>query len=245
MIDDNVTIGPFCVIGEQVTIKSGTKIHSHVNIDGRTTIGQDNEIHPFACIGHAPQDTKYNGTDTALIIGDRNKIRESVTMHRASINGDGVTEVGSDNFFMAYSHVAHDCKIGSRIVVATGAGIAGHVHIEDNAIVGGLIGIHQFVRIGAFAMLGGMSRIVSDVPPYVIASGTDKARLYGINLIGLKRNGFTDEEINILKDAYRIMFRQSLPLQEAIARIREQLPQSDKIEHLIEFVQHARRGITR
>ncbi|MCK4910363.1 MAG: acyl-ACP--UDP-N-acetylglucosamine O-acyltransferase [Thermodesulfovibrionales bacterium] len=244
-LDEGVNIGPLCVVGPKVKIGKGTRLISHVTVDGNTTLGENNELFPYACIGMIPQDLKYNGEETSLVVGSNNRIREYVTIHVGSVDGEGVTSVGDDNFFMAYVHIAHDCKLGNHIIMANYAGLSGHVTMEDHVVAGGLLGVHQFTRIGEYAMLGGVSRIIHDVPPYVIASGADKAKLYGLNLVGLKRNGFSDETISELKSAYRILFREKIPLGEAIKKIQEELPYSDKVRHLVEFVQANKRGICR
>lgn len=244
-LDEGVSVGPLCVVGPKVKIGKGTRLISHVTVDGDTTLGENNELFPYACIGMIPQDLKYNGEETSLVVGSSNRIREYVTMHLGSVDGDGETTVGDNNFFMAYVHIAHDCKVGNHIIMANYAGLSGHVTIEDHVVAGGMLGVHQFTRIGEYAMLGGVSRIIHDVPPYVIASGADKAKLYGLNLVGLKRKGFSDETISELKSAYRILFRDKLPLGEAIKKIQEDLPYSDKVRHLVEFVQANKRGICR
>jgi UDP-N-acetylglucosamine acyltransferase len=244
-LGEGVSIGPFCIVGENVKIGKATKLVSNVTLGGTTTIGENNEIFPFACLGMIPQDIKYSGEETSLVIGDNNKIREYVTMHIASVDGDKETTVGSDSFFMAYSHVAHDCKVGNHVIMASNAIIAGHVVLGDHVVLGGMLAVHQNARIGEYAMVGGVSRIINDVPPYVIAAGADKAKLYGLNLVGLKRNGFDDETISELKLAYRILFREKLPLGDAIKKIQEDLPYSDKVRHLVEFVQANKRGICR
>lgn len=244
-IADGVAIGPYCLVGPKAAIGKGTRLRSHVVVEGSTSIGENCDIYPFACLGQAPQDMKYKGEDTSVKIGNNNIIREYVTVHRASVGGDGITSVGDDNFFMAYVHVAHDCKVGSHVIMANYAGLAGHVIIEDRVVIGGLLGVHQYVRVGAYSMLGGMSRIVNDVPPFMIVSGAEKAKLYGLNVIGLKRNGFSDESIEELKQAYNILFRQKLTIGEAIKKVQADLPYTEHIKHLIEFIKENKRGITR
>ncbi len=244
-LDEEVKIGPLCVVGPKVKLGKGTRLVSHVTVDGKTTMGENNEVMPYACIGMIPQDLKYNGEETSLVIGNNNRLREYVTIHLASTDGDGETTVGDDNFFMAYVHIAHDCKVGNHVIMANYAGLSGHVVMEDHVVAGGMLGVHQHVRIGEFAMLGGVSRIINDVPPYVIASGADKAKLYGLNTVGLKRNGFEEETIAELKAAYRILFREKLSLGDAIKKIQEEVAYSDKVRHLVEFVQANKRGICR
>ena len=221
-IADNVCVGPFCVIGEGVNIKKGSKLISNVIIEGNTEIGEHCTIYPFATIGLPPQDLKYKNEKTGVKIGKHNIIREYASIHRASVAGDGLTEIGDANFLMAYVHVAHDCKIGSSIAMANAATLAGHVVVEDFAFIGGVVAIHQFTRIGAYSMVGGFSGIGQDIPPYTMASGS-RAKLYGLNVIGLKRHGFTDEAINNLKKAYKILFREKRTLKDALKRSNQNL----------------------
>lgn len=244
-LDEGVSIGPLCVVGPKVKIGKGSRLIANVTVEGDTRIGENNRLFPYACIGMTPQDLKFGGEETSLVIGDNNRIREYVTIHLASVDGDGETTVGSDNFFMAYVHIAHDCKVGNHVIMANYAGLSGHVTMGDHVVAGGMLGVHQFLRIGEYAMLGGVSRIIHDVPPYVIASGADKAKLYGLNLVGLKRNGFTDETIAELKAAYRLLFREKLSIGDAIKKIQEEVPYSDNVRHLVEFVQANKRGICR
>lgn len=243
-IDEGTFIGPFCIIQDGVHIRKGTRLISNVIIEGDTEIGENCVVYPFASIGLPPQDMKYKGEKTGVTIGSNNTIREYSTIHRASVGGNGVTSIGDDNFFMAYVHVAHDCKIGNSVIMANVATLAGHVLIEDHAVIGGLVAIHQFTRIGTYAMVGGFSGIGQDIPPYMIASGA-RAKLFGLNAIGLKRHGFTDSTINELKKAYKILFREKRTLKDAIQKIQEDLPYTDEIKHLIEFIQKNKRGICR
>lgn len=243
-IDADVEIGPFCIIKKGVQIKKGSRLFSNVIIEGQTEIGENCNIYPFSSIGFPPQDLKYKGENTKLVIGNNNIIREYTTIHRASIGGDGITSIGENNFLMAYVHIAHNCKIGSNIVMANAATLAGHVLVEDFAVIGGLVAVHQFTRIGRYAMVGGFSGIVQDIPPYMIASGA-RAKLFGPNTIGLKRHGFSDTTINAIKKAYKILFREKKTLKEAIKKIQEDLPASDEIRHLIEFIEKNKRGICR
>lgn len=243
-IDDDVYIGPFCIVGDGVSIKKGTRLMSNIVVEGNTEIGEECAIYPFAAIGLPPQDLKYRNEKTGLKIGKKNIIREYVTIHRASVGGDGLTEVGDSNFLMAYVHIAHDCKIGNSVIMANAATLAGHVLVEDFAVIGGLVAIHQFTRIGAYAMVGGFSGIGQDIPPYTIASGA-RAKLYGLNVIGLKRHGFSDEAINNLKKAYKILFREKRTLKEALKKIKSELPETPEIKHLLEFIEKNKRGICR
>lgn len=243
-IDEDVSIGPFCIIGDKVTIRKGTRLMSNVVIEGRTDIGEGCTIYPFSSIGLQPQDLKYRDEDTRVVIGDRNIIREYTSINRASVGGDGITSVGSDNFLMAYSHIAHDCKIGSHVVMANAATLGGHVHIEDFVFIGGIVGVHQFTRIGAYVMVGGLSGISQDIPPYTMAAG-ERAKLFGLNAIGLKRHGFSDATINELKKAYKILFREKHTMKDAIKKVQSELPYSDEIKHLIGFIEKNKRGICR
>lgn len=243
-IEEDTVIGPFCIIGEGVHIRKGSKLISNVIIEGRSEIGENCVIYPFTSIGLPPQDLKYNGEKTSVTIGNNNIIREYTTIHRASVGGDGITTIGDNNFIMAYVHIAHDCKVGNSVALANVATLAGHVIVEDYAVIGGLVAIHQFTRIGAYAMVGGFSGVGQDIPPYMMASGA-RARLFGLNTIGLKRHGFSDPTINELKKAYKILFREKRTLKDAIKKIQADLPYTDEIKLLIEFIQKNKRGICR
>jgi len=244
-IADGVEIGPFTIVGAGVEIGAGTVVGPHVVIKGPTRIGRDNTIYQFASVGEAPQDKKYGGEPTRLEIGDRNVIREYVSIHRASTGGDGATRIGNDNFLMAYCHVAHNCVVGNRVTMANAATLAGHVQVQDSAVVGGLVAVHQFTRIGAYAMVGGFSGVGQDVTPYMIVSG-DRARLFGPNLVGLKRAGFSDEKIAAIKKAYRIIFKSKLSLKEAIREVQAQIQDSPEVDALVEFISaKSPRGILR
>jgi UDP-N-acetylglucosamine acyltransferase len=213
-ISDTVEIGPYAVIGPEVVIGAGSKIGSHSVIEGRTTLGIDNVIGHFVALGGAPQDMKYRGEPTQLTIGDRNTIREFTTIHIGTAQDAGVTRIGSDNWIMAYVHIAHDCQIGNHTIFASNAQIAGHVEVNDWAILGGMTGVHQFVRIGQHAMLGGASALVQDIPPFVIAAG-DKAAPHGINTEGLKRRDFSAATITALRQAYKLLYKDGLSFEEA------------------------------
>lgn len=243
-IDGNAEIGPFCIIGSGVTIAGGVKLQSNVVIEGNTEIGEGTQIYPFASIGLPPQDTKYKGEESGLRIGSNNVIREYVTVHRASVGGDGLTELGDNCFIMAYAHIAHDCKIGTSVIMANAATIAGHVSIGNHSVLGGLVAVHQFTRIGDYSMVGGLSGIGQDIPPYMIASGP-RAKLFGLNVVGLKRHGFSEEAISELKKAYKILFREKNTLKQAIKKVQEELPFTDEIQHLIDFINQNKRGICR
>ncbi len=243
-IDDGVQIGPYCVIGDNVVIKKGTRLIAHVVVEGRTEIGENCIIYPFASLGLSPQDLKYKNEPTGLKIGKNNIIRESVTIHRASVGGDELTVIGDSNFLMAYVHIAHDCKIGNSVVMANAATLAGHVTVDDYAFIGGLVAVHQFTRIGAYAMIGGFSGVGQDIPPYTMASGA-RAKLYGLNVVGLKRRGFSEESINNLKKTYKILFREKNTLKDALKKIKSEIPQTKEVKYLIEFIEKNKRGICR
>lgn len=243
-IDINVDIGPYCIIKKGVRIKKGSSLVSNVIVEGLTEIGENCTIHPFSSIGFAPQDLKYKGENTRLVLGDNNTVREYATLHRASVGGDGITSIADNNFLMAYVHIAHDCKIGSNVIMANAATLAGHVLVEDSAYIGGLVAIHQFTRIGRYAMVGGFSGVGQDIPPYMIASGA-RAKLFGPNTIGLKRHGFPDATINGIRKAYKILFREKRTLKDALKKIQEDIPHTNELRHLLEFIEKNRRGICR
>ncbi|RMH37935.1 MAG: acyl-ACP--UDP-N-acetylglucosamine O-acyltransferase [Gammaproteobacteria bacterium] len=241
-IAPDVEIGPYCVIGAEVEIDSGTKIGPHVVIHGRTRIGQRNQIYQFASIGEANQDKKYQGEPTETIIGNDNVIREFVTIHRGTVQDRGVTRIGDDNLLMAYVHVAHDCVIGNHCILANNATLAGHVHLDDWVILGGFTGIHQFCRIGAHAFTSISASILKDVPPYVMADG-QPAKPRGLNTEGLRRRGFSADDIQVIKRAYKLLYRSQLPLQEALEQIVQM--KSPLTEPLVTFIRESQRGIIR
>ncbi|OGP85381.1 MAG: acyl-[acyl-carrier-protein]--UDP-N-acetylglucosamine O-acyltransferase [Deltaproteobacteria bacterium RBG_16_58_17] len=243
-LEEGVEVGPYSIVGPDVHIGKNTVIGPHVVIESRTDIGEGCRISPFASIGGAPQDLKYRGEETRVVIGSHNTIREYVTINRATISDIGVTIIGDHNLLMAYCHVAHNCKLGSHIVMANAANLAGHIHVEDFAIIGGLTGVHQFTRIGAHCIIGGASAVTKDIPPFVMASG-NFAKLYGLNVIGLKRRGFTDETIGAIKEAYRIVFRSSLLLSAAIKKVEEVVEDLPEIRQFLDFIRKSERGICR
>ncbi|WP_020396772.1 acyl-ACP--UDP-N-acetylglucosamine O-acyltransferase [Thiolinea disciformis] len=243
-IEAGVEIGAYSVIGSQVKIGRGTKIASHVVIDGPTRIGVDNQIFPFASIGAVPQDKKYKAEPTELIIGDRNVIREGCTFNRGTIQDKGKTLIGNDNWIMAYVHIAHDCIVGNNTVFANNATLAGHVEIRDFAILGGFTLVHQFCVIGEYAFTGMGSAIGKDVPPYVMATGAP-AEPRGINAEGLRRHQFSAEAIQRIRDAYRLLYRQHLSLQEALTEIEQQYGSFKDTQALINFCRHTERGLIR
>ena len=243
-LEEGVEVGPYSIVGPDVHIGKNTVIGPHVVIESHTDIGEGCRISPFASIGGAPQDLKYRGEETRVVIGSHNTIREYVTINRATISDIGVTIIGDHNLLMAYCHVAHNCKLGSHIVMANAANLAGHIHVEDFAIIGGLTGVHQFTRIGAHCIIGGASAVTKDIPPFVMASG-NFAKLYGLNVIGLKRRGFTDETIGAIKEAYRIVFRSSLLLSAAIKKVEEVVEDLPEVRQFLDFIRKSERGICR
>jgi len=243
-IGENVEIGPYAIIGEHVSIGSGTRVGAHTVIEGWTEIGRDNRIYQFASIGADPQDLKFGGEESHLKIGDRNMIREFVTLHRGTAEGGGVTVIGSDCLLMAYCHVAHDCILGDRVILANAATLAGHVRIDDFAILGGLCAIHQFTRVGCHVMISGGAMVVQDIPPYTIAQG-DRAKTVGINQVGLKRRNFSDEAIRDIKQAYKLMFRSGLRKDEALAQIDAEMKDSKEVAVFTDFIRGSERGVAR
>jgi UDP-N-acetylglucosamine acyltransferase len=228
-----VRVAPYAIIGAEVKIGANTRVGSHVVIDGCTEIGTDNQIFPGAAIGLEPQDLKYQGAKSLVRIGDRNKIREYVTINRATAEGEA-TVIGNDNLLMAYSHVAHNCLIEDGVIMSNGVAMAGHVTIESQAIISGVLGIHQFVHIGRMAMVGGMSRINRDVPPYMLVEG-NPARVRSLNLVGLKRKGLTTTEIKELKSAFKLLYREGLPIETAISKL-DTITNSSYVPHLKKFL---------
>ncbi len=243
-IDSNVDVGPYSIVGANVQIGSGTVIGPHVVIQPYVEIGPDCHIFQYASIGAVPQALKFQGEETYVKIGRGTVIREFVTVNRGTGFGGEITEVGEENLLMAYVHIAHDCKTGRKVILANNATLAGHIVIEDFVTVGGLVAIHQFVRIGNYAYIGGKSAVVKDIPPYVIAAG-DRAKLHGLNSVGLKRHEFSQETLSSLKKAYRIIFRIGLTLNEAIERVKAEVEQAPEVNDLIRFIQSSERGITR
>lgn len=243
-LEEGVEIGPYVVIGSDVKIGKNTIIGPHTVIDNFTHIGEGCHIFQFCSIGAPPQDLKFGGEKTRVVIGNNNTIREFVTIHRSTTADIGVTQIGDNNMIMAYCHVAHNCKLGSYIVMANAATLAGHIHVEDFAIIGGLTGIHQFSRIGAHSIIGGASGVPKDIPPYVMASG-NRVKLYGLNLIGLKRRKFSENTIKALKEAYRIIFRSDLLLETALKKVEAEVEDCPEVRHLINFIRESKRGLCR
>jgi len=240
----DVTVGPFSIIGPGVRIGARTVVGPHVVLNGPTRIGADNKIYQFASIGDAPQDKKYNGEPTLLEIGDRNIFRESCTINRGTAQGYGITRIGDDNLFMAYSHVAHDCIVGNKVVFANCAALAGHVEIGDWVILGGLTAVHQFVKIGAHAFLAGGAIVQRDVPPYVMVAG-NPAVPHMVNAEGLKRRGFDEEQVKNVRIAYRILYRSDLKLAEAMGKLRVMAETQPEVKAFVDFVASSTRSIVR
>lgn len=243
-VGQNVEIGPYCVIGEHVKLGDGCKLLSHVAISGHTTIGNNNRFFPFASIGHEPQDLKFHGEASEVVIGDNNTIRESVTINPGTEGGGMLTKLGNGNLLMAYSHVAHDCIVGNDVIMANNATLAGHVTVEDGAIIGGMSAIHQFLRIGKYSMIGGMSGIVKDIPPFCLTAGGYRPGLAGLNLVGLKRRGFSSDEIRMLKELYRLLLQGRGKMEERLQEAEEIAGDNPHAKHLVEFVRTASRGLT-
>ena len=238
------TVGPFCVVGAEVAIGPGCELLPHAVVHGPTVMGERNRVFPFACLGMEPQDLKYRGERTTLRVGDRNTFREGVTVHRGTVGGGGETRIGSDNLLMAQAHVAHDCQVGSRVIFANAATLAGHVTVEDGATIGAFSGVHQFCRIGRHAYIGGYSVITQDAPPFVLTVG-NRAKTYGINAIGLRRKEFSPATIRALRRAYRLLFRAHLGLEESIGRVRAEMSAEPEVMQLLEFVAKSQRGVIR
>ncbi len=243
-IGDDVSIGAYSIIGAKAVIGNGCEIGHHVTIEGNTVIGSNTVISQFAAIGGPPQDLSYRGEDTRLVIGDRVRIREFVTVHRGTVKGGALTGIGDDCFLMAYCHVAHDCKLGQGVIMANCSHLGGHIELGERAILGGIVAVHQFVRVGEYALVGGQSGAAKDVPPYSLASGP-RVHLYGLNEVGLRRNGFPRETIRELKKAFKTAFRSGLKMAEAVERIRADSPDSREALIFADFLSSSKRGIAR
>ena len=237
-------VGAYSVIEGEVVIGAGTEIGSHVYIDRYTRIGRDCRIYPFASVGTPPQDKKFKGEKTELIIGDENVIREYVTINRGTPDGGGVTTIGNQNLLLAYVHVAHDCHLGNGITMVNVATLGGHVTLEDHAVIGGLSAVHQFVRIGAHAYVGGKTGVSQDIPPFVLASG-ERAKLFGLNIVGLKRYNFSNEAILALKKAYQTVIRSHLTIQDAMLKVEKEVPLLPEVSQFLDFIRRSQRGIPR
>ena len=241
---EDVSVGAFSVIGADVKIDAGTVIGPHVVIKGPTSIGKDNRIYQFTSIGEDPQDKKYASEVTRLEIGDRNTIREFTSMHRGTQQDQCVTKIGNDNLFMAYTHVAHDCLIGDHVIMANGASLAGHVHLNDHAILGGFTLVHQFTQIGQYSFAAMGSAITQDVPPFIMVGGKP-TRPHGINSVGMERNDISAEDIRLIRNAYKIIYKMNLRLEDAIEKMKELQSDSKQLADMISFLSNVRRGILR
>ncbi len=243
-LGSDVTVGPYAIVKGDVVIGAGTEIGPYATIDRYVTLGPDCRIYPYAFIGGDPQDLKFQGEKSYLKIGRGSIIREFVTINRGTGFGGGLTEVGEENYLMAYTHIAHDCKTGKQVILANNSTLAGHIEIGDNVTVGGLVAIHQFVKIGDFAYIGGKSAVVKDIPPYVIAAG-DRAKLHGLNNVGLKRHKFSKSTLKELKKTYRILFRIGLTVKQATERVRAEVEQIPEVINFLKFIEESSRGVTR
>lgn len=242
-LGDNVTIGAYSIIGSEVTIGDGTIVESHVVIEGVTEIGENNKIYSFASIGKESQDLKYRGEVTKTIIGNNNKIREFVTIHRGT-DDKWETRIGDNNLLMAYVHLAHDVIVGSNCILANAVNLAGHVEVEDFAIIGGCTPVHQFCKIGTHSMTGAGSLVIQDIPPYVLAEGS-RATARGLNSVGLKRRGYSSEDLTMLKRAYKKIFRSKLLLKQALLEVEEEYGDNECVANLVEFIKNSKRGIVK
>ena len=243
-IGDSCHIGPFSIVGDEVVLGARVRLDSHVVIDGDTTVGDDTHVFPFASIGLAPQDLKYAGEKTSTVIGKRNQIREFVTVHRGTSGGGGVTRIGDDNLLMAQAHIAHDCQIGSEVIMANAATLAGHVEIADRANVGAYSGVHQFCRIGYEAFVGGYSVVVKDAPPFAIIQG-NHAKCYGLNRVGMKRRGYSKDTIEKLHRAYHLLLSAKLNTTQALERIKSEIEGCKEVDLLVEFYETTKRGVVK
>ncbi|MFC0309158.1 acyl-ACP--UDP-N-acetylglucosamine O-acyltransferase [Gallibacterium trehalosifermentans] len=240
----NVVVGPFCIIEKDVEIGANTVLNSHIVIKGKTKIGENNQIYQFATIGEVNQDLKYAGEPTTTIIGNNNRIREHVTIHRGTVQGGGVTKIGDNNLFMVNAHIAHDCQIKNNCILANNATLAGHVQLDDFVIVGGMSAIHQFVIVGAHVMLGGGSMVSQDVPPYVMAQG-NHARPFGINIEGLRRRGFDKPTLHVIRSVYKLIYRSEKTLEQVMPEIEQIAETESSISFFIDFFKRSTRGIIR
>ncbi len=238
----DVTIGPYVIIESNTILGDGTRVDPFAQIKNFTSLGKTNHIYSYSCLGEAPQDIKYQGQETWLKIGDNNKIREYATLNRGTPEGDGVTYIGSHCFLMAYTHVAHDCRLENGVIMANGATLGGHVHLGQKVVIGGLSAVHQFVHIGEFSFIGGKSGVAQDVPPYLLAAG-ERVKTYGPNIIGMRRAGFDRQQIKAVKKAFQILWDSGLSRQEAVSRAREQFAGFETVEKMISFIESSKRGI--
>jgi UDP-N-acetylglucosamine acyltransferase len=245
-LGNEVHIGPYCIVGPDVEIGDGTRLEAHISISGHTKIGKNNKISPFASIGQPPQDLKYKGEPTKVVIGDNNIIREYVTINCGTVNGNGVTTVGDNNMFMAYSHVAHDCVVQNNVVMANNVALAGHVVIEDYAVLGGFTGVTQFNRVGKHAFIGAYSLIRLDFPPFFSGKGLDDFRVQSVNSVGLSRRGFSEEAIKKIKNAFKLLYvKRGIVMEQAMEELRNDAKNSDDVAYLVRFIENSRSGIVR
>jgi UDP-N-acetylglucosamine acyltransferase len=243
-IGEDCQIGAFCVLGDEVVLDNRVRLDSHVVIDGKTLIGEDTHVFPFVSLGHAPQDLKYAGEPTATEIGKRNQIREFVTVHRGTQGGGGVTRIGDDNLLMAQAHIAHDCQIGSEVIMANAATLAGHVEIADKANIGAYSGVHQFCRVGPEAFVGGYSVVVKDALPYTIIQG-NHAKCFGLNRVGMKRRGYPKETIEKLHHAFHLLLSAKLNTTQAVEKIKEEITGCAEVDVLVKFIETSKRGVVK
>lgn len=243
IIGEGVRIGPFCTVGEDVILGDGCELISHVTLHGKTTIGQHNRFFPFSCIGGEPQDLKYHGEASEVHIGDHNTFREYTTVHRGTAGGGMLTKIGSNNLLQTYTHIAHDCLLGDDIVLACSAILAGHVEVQDGAIVGAMSAVHQFCRIGKYAMLGATCTALKDMPPFCIAGGGYEMSVSGLNTVGLKRRGLTNDDIRALKEVYRLVFKGKGLLKQRLQAVDDLLLNNVYVDELLMFVRSSERGV--
>ncbi len=243
-LDPSCEIGPYAIVGPHVVLGPGTVLHAHATVKGHTVLGAENRVFSHAVVGEIPQDLKYRGEPTRLVVGDRNTFRECVTINLGTAGGGGVTTIGDGCLFMAYSHVGHDCTIGDGAIVANSVALAGHILLEDHVHLGGLAAVHQFTRIGRLAFVSGLTGVVMDVPPYCMVTG-GRAELAGLNTVGLQRAGLSEEQLARVKQAYKIVFRSNLGLGEAIGELERELGAHPEIAHFVTFLKGSQRGVTR
>ncbi len=243
-VDPSCEVGPYAIVGPHVKLGAGTVVRPHAVVTGHTTMGEANLVFPHAVIGEIPQDLKYRGEPTTLVVGDRNTFRECATVNIGTVGGGGVTRIGNGCLFMAYSHVGHDCRIGDGAIIANSVALAGHVELEDHVHMSGLAAAHQFTRLGRLAFVSGLTGVAMDVPPFCVVSGA-RAELAGLNTVGMQRAGMSEDQIGRVKQAYKIVFRSNLALAEALAQLESQLGVHDEIAHFVRFVKSSQRGVTR
>ncbi|MBF0622044.1 MAG: acyl-ACP--UDP-N-acetylglucosamine O-acyltransferase [Magnetococcales bacterium] len=243
-VGKDVQIGPFCVVGPDVVLDDRVQLGSHVVIEGHTEIGSETKVSSFVAIGQPPQDVNYAGQPTRVVLGKHNDIREFVTIHRGTEKGGGLTQMGDGCMLMAYCHIAHDCRIGDHVVMANAATLAGHVEIQDHAVIGGLTAIHQFARVGRNSFIGGASAVSMDVVPFASAAG-NRSRVTGVNVVGMRRSGYSEDDVRLIRAAHRVIFRSNLRLEEAISQLERDHPVNPNVQCIVEFLQNSQRGICR